>query len=104
MAREQARAKLLPQTTGVLTEINNIFREARILLKSTTPKEGGQPYSDFILILDNLEKIQRLAGAESGEASRKALFIESAPLFTGMDAHIVYIVPLSLVRAADQAL
>jgi hypothetical protein len=103
-AREKVRQQLVPETRNLLEEINRVFVAARTILKTHPPKEGGERYSDFVLILDNLEKIQRLADNEQGEASHRALFIESAPQLTGLNAKIVFTVPLSLVRAEAKQL
>ncbi len=103
-ARKEVREKLLPQTSGLLEEINLAFVGARTDLKKTAPKDGGQKYSDFVLILDNLEKIQRLAGNTAGDASQRALFVEGVPQLTALDAHVVYTVPLSLVRSEGNLL
>src|SRR5262249_47590027 len=97
-ARMEVRKTLFPQTSTLLEEINLAFVEARLALKTHIPTDGGARYSDFVLILDNLEKIQRLANNEQGEASQRALFIESAPQFTALDAHVVFTIPLPLVR------
>ena len=98
-AREKVREKLLPQTSSLLSEINLAFVAARTELIKAKPKDGGQSYSDFVLILDNLEKVHRFAGNTPGDASQRALFIEGAPLLTSLNAHVVFTVPLSLVRS-----
>jgi hypothetical protein len=104
-AREQVRAALRPKMTGLLVEINEIFDAARLWLRAAqSAHDGGGPYFDFVLILDNLEKVQRFAGVASGEAtlevSQRALFIDGAAQFTALNAHVVFTVPLSLVRAS----
>jgi hypothetical protein len=98
-ARKGVREKLLPQTSRLLDEINIAFVEARTKLGKATPRDGGQGYADFVLILDNLEKIQRLAQNTPGDASQRALFIEGAPQFTSLEAHVVLTIPLALVRS-----
>ena len=98
-AREKIRKVLLPQTSSLLNEINLAFVDARTKLIKASPKDGGQSFSDFVLILDNLEKIHRFAGNAPGDASQRALFIEGAPQLTALDAHVVFTVPLSLVRS-----
>jgi len=98
-ARKKVRGKLQPQMTALLSEINTVFAEARLLMKEWKPPEGQDAFSDMVLILDNLEKIKRIAGHEEGAASQKELFIERAPQLTSLDVHVIYTVPLRFVRS-----
>lgn len=98
-ARDKVRAKLIPQMTTVLTEINSVFDEARVKLRSHKVPSGDQPYFDFVLIVDDLEKVQRVDNAGEGEASHRQLFIERAPQLTELKAHVIYTIPLALVRS-----
>ena len=102
--REKVRTSLEPRTTGLLDEINNLFTEARTKLREKTRPDGTRSYTDFVLILDNLEKIQRIAGKDQGENSYRALFIQGAPQFTRLDCHTIFTVHLSLARAAGNEL
>jgi hypothetical protein len=68
------------------------------------PPKGERPYDDLLLIVDDLEKIQRLAGVEEGEHSQHRLFIERAHQLTSLDIHVVFTVPLALVRSAGARL
>jgi hypothetical protein len=97
-ARKRVRETLLPQTRSLIDEINLAFVRARIALQGSVPKDGGQPYTDFVLILDNLERVQRVGDNAPGDASQRALFVEGAPQLTALDAHVVFTIPLSLVR------
>ena len=96
-AREQVRAALMPQTLSLLSEINTFFIEARIEVR----KKGFQ---DFVLVIDNLEKIERFDDNAQGEASQRALFVEGAPQLTSLQAHVVFTVPLTLVRRIGPSL
>ncbi len=96
-ARKKVRDNLLPQTSTILHEINTVFEEARLKLKNHKVKNDETPYSDFVLIVDNLEKIQRISGHDEGEASHKELFVERAPQLKSLNAHVIYTIPLSLV-------
>lgn len=104
VARHKVREKLLPQTSSLLEEINLAFVAARTALLKKAPQDGDQRYSDFVLILDNLEKVQRLVANAPGDASQRALFIEGAPQLTALDAHVVFTVPLALVRSEGNLL
>ncbi len=97
-ARQQVREALLPKMTTMQEEINTVFAEARSEVKKVKVKASEQPYTDLVLILDNLEKIRRFAGKEEGVESQRELFLEHATQLTGMQVHVVYTVPLRLVR------
>src|SRR5215472_10044040 len=58
-ARQKARDKLQPQMPTMLEEINKVLGEARLAVKKAKVNTALQPYTDLVLILDNLEKIQR---------------------------------------------
>jgi hypothetical protein len=98
-AREEVRKKLVPQMPTILTEINTLFDEARLKLRKLKLQAGSSPFSDIVLILDNLEKIERIGNRKEGEESQRHLFIECAPQLTGLNAHVIYTVPLRLVRS-----
>ena len=103
-AREQVRDHLRPRMPSILSEINTVFDEARLKMRQHKPATGFRPYTDIVLILDNLEKIQRVASREGGEASQRHLFIECAPQLTGFNAHVIYTVPLRLVHSSGPEL
>ncbi len=100
-ARQKVRETLAPQMSTMLHEINTVFDKARLELKKIKVKSGEQPYTDFVLILDNLEKIRGFANKEEGLESQRELFLERAPQLVGMGAHVIYTVPLQLVRSAE---
>jgi hypothetical protein len=97
--RTKVREALLPQMTSVLQEINAVFDEARTKLKSHAIPKNEEPYTDFVLIVDDLEKIQRVDGAGEGSASHQQLFIERAPQLTALRANIILTIPLALIRS-----
>jgi hypothetical protein len=97
--REQVREMLNPQMPTLLSEINIIFDEARLALKRLQPAAGASSFTDIVLILDNMERIQRVGGREEGEESWRHLFLGYAPQLTGLNAHVIYTVPLTLVRS-----
>ena len=97
--REQVREHLRPRMPSILSEINSVFDEARLKLRQHAPADGARPYTDIVLILDNLEKIQHVASRKEGEDSHRYLFIECAPQLIGLNAHVIYTVPLRLVHS-----
>lgn len=102
--REKVRNHLIPRTTTLLDEINGLFVDARTQLRAKTDKAGNQIYHDFVLILDNLEKIQRLGGKAQGEDSYLALFIEGGQQFIRLDCHAIFTVHLSIARSSGKEL
>ncbi|HVG20716.1 MAG TPA: hypothetical protein VNI02_16825, partial [Blastocatellia bacterium] len=98
-ARHKVREALEPKMSTMLEEINFIFDKARIAIANAVANTGDAPYRDFVLILDNLEKIQGFAKKDQGLESQRELFLERAPQLTGLDAHIIYTVPLQLARS-----
>lgn len=90
-SRKKIREKLKPQTSSLISEINNLFSKARALLQ-------GKGYDDFLLVIDDLEKIQKIEGFDEGGASHRELFIDRAPFFTEMKAHTLITIPLTLAR------
>lgn len=99
IAREKVRAALLSQMSSMLEEINIVFSEARLAVKKAKVPSGEQPYHDLVLILDNLEKIQRFENKAEGIESQRELFIERAPQLASLEVHVIYTVPLRLARA-----
>ena len=85
----------------MLEEINAVFAEARVAIRKIQGSGDEQPFTDLILILDNLEKIERIAGKQEGLESQRELFLERAAQLTGIQTHVIYTVPLRLVRSAD---
>ncbi|HYP25407.1 MAG TPA: hypothetical protein VE262_01700 [Blastocatellia bacterium] len=100
-ARKRVREKLEPKMSTMLEEINLVFDEARLAIKKYDVGPGKEPYQDIVMILDNLEKIRRIAGLDEGLPSQRELFLERYTQLTGMNAHFIYTVPLRLVRSAD---
>lgn len=100
-ARRQVRERLQPKATTMLEEINRVFEEARSAVRNVSDAAGGQRYQDIILIFDNLEKMQKFEGVEEGLNSHRELFLERYTQLTGLNIHVIYTVPLRLVRSAD---
>ena len=102
--RDSVRAKLTPQLTSLVGEINLVLTQARTRLAHYQPEDGTERYADLVLIFDNLEKIGRVGGREAGEDSYRAIFIEGSSQLSALQAHIIYTVPLSLVRSSGTPL
>lgn len=82
-ARQQVRERLMPHLSTMLDEINLVFSEARLAVKQKSVPAGEEPYSDVVLMLDNLERIQKLTGMSEGLSSQRELFLERYTQLTG---------------------
>lgn len=100
--RKKVRERLREQTASLLDEINLIITAARLELKKHSTASEITPYEDMVLILDNFEKMNHLAGHAEGAPSHKALFIDNAREFLKLDVHLVLTVPLTLARSEGQ--
>ncbi|ETX07830.1 MAG: hypothetical protein ETSY2_08910, partial [Candidatus Entotheonella gemina] len=98
-AREKVRRALEPQMSTILQEMNLIFEQARWELRRLDVLPGELPYSDFVLIVDDLEKMNRFVNRDAGLSSHRALFLDHAPQLTSLQAHMIYTVPLTHMRA-----
>jgi len=97
-ARQEIRKALTPRIPTILEEINLLFEQARVEIRKKSG-ETSLKNSDIIVLLDNLEKIQKVDNADPGFESSKRLFIDYYPQLTGLRAHIVFTTPLDLVRS-----
>ncbi len=100
-ARKRVRQALEPHTPRLLDEINSLLEVARKKLINRDIMAGDTPYADFVLLIDNLEKIRKLDGIQPGLPSFRELFIERAAQLTSLQANLIYTVPLSLARSPD---
>jgi Cdc6-like AAA superfamily ATPase len=99
-ARRIVRDALKTRIPTILEEINLLFEQARLEVRKKTVGEHSLKYSDIVIIIDNLEKIQKLEETEDGIESYQKLFIDYYPQLTGLQSHIIFTVPLRLVRSA----
>lgn len=97
--RKQVRDALSKDTLTFLEEINLAFAEARLALKNHLVSSEEHGFHDFVIVLDNLEKIDRFEDKQDGEPSHRAFFIGKAGQLQSLKAHIIFTVPLSLLRA-----
>jgi hypothetical protein len=95
--RKAVREKLAPQMSSLIQEANIVLGEARERLR-------GRGFEDVVLIVDGLEKAQRVSNLAESEAYLLRLYLEGAPLFTELTAHVVLTVPLALARATGPQL
>ncbi len=98
-ARKIVRDALKARIPTVLEEINLLFEQARLAVRKKTVGETSLKYSDIVIIVDNLEKIQKLEETGEGLESYQKLFIDFYPQLTGLQSHIIFTVPLRLIRS-----
>ncbi len=96
-ARQIIHEAIRTERTSLLAELNILILQAELFLKQNTS------FTNLILIADGLEKIEKFDGQQRGLESHRQLFIESQTQLTGIDAHIVYTIPLSLYRSYNDA-
>ena len=104
VARRSVREHLRPRMSSLLTEINQVLEAVRPQLRKKKPKDGGDCYVDVVIIVDDLEKVVRFGEQKSAEDSWRTLFVDRARQLNGLDAHVLYTVPLGLVRACGTEL
>ena len=103
-ARLKVRAALRGHTTSILEEINKVFIDARTQLKEKSPKQGGTPYTDFVLIVDGLDRLTGYDGRKGADESQRALFLDDSPILIGLQAHCVFTIGLAAMRASEPQL
>jgi hypothetical protein len=100
-ARQQVRTALAPKMSSMLEEINVVFEQARSEIRKKLVSSDASKRPDFVIILDNLEKVRRFGGREEGLDSQRELFVERYSQLAGLAAHCIYTLPLRLVRSTD---
>jgi energy-coupling factor transporter ATP-binding protein EcfA2 len=95
---DEAKRKLFEaieqDTKSLLEELNLFIKEANLKLLKTESH-----YTGIVIIVDSLEKIQKFEDSKQGLDSQRELFIERYTKLTGLEAHILYTVPLALFRS-----
>lgn len=99
--RKKVREALHQQTGSLLDEINLILEEARLEVRKLTDANGRPLYQDIVLIIDNLEKIRKMEAVAEGLDSQRELFLERSEQLRSINTHVIYTVPLRLVRSKD---
>ena len=98
-ARDQVRQTLRKDAGRIIDAVNEVFDKARTMLANHKPRDKGQPYTDFLLIVDGLDRVLRYEERASFDDSQKAIFIEDATTLMALNAYCVFTAPLSLCRA-----
>ena len=102
--RERVRRALEGKTSTFLDELNILFEEARLKLRKHTPRNGGEPYDDFVLIVDGLDRLFGYNDKKTQEEAQKALFVDDAEVLIRWKAHCVFTIDLATARAHSSEL
>lgn len=92
--RKRVRDALEARAGSLLDEVN-----ATLLHASRALDEKKKGHRGIVLLLDNLERIVKVGSQREGLASHRELFIERHAQLTGLAAHVIYTVPLRLLRS-----
>jgi hypothetical protein len=93
--RKKIRDRVNPHTITLVKALNEFIEDA----KSKLPNGESQ----LVVIADNLDRIV-LIPQEHGRTTHEEIFLDRSQQLQGLDCHIIYTVPLSMVysnRAAD---
>jgi hypothetical protein len=93
--RAKIRAKLDPHTVTLLSALNEFIGDGKRHLPSDK--------SQLVMIVDNLDRILPV-NRDERRTNHEEIFIGRANQLKGLDCHVIYTVPISLVyssRAAD---
>lgn len=89
-SRKQIRQAIEPRLTSLIEEANH-------LLSDGLQGARRQGYRDFVVIVDNLDRVTlRIVDDKTGTTTHDLLFIERADQLQSLRCHIVYTVPVSL--------
>lgn len=103
-ARKKVREALKEDTYLLSREINKLLSDARKAVKNLSAHGKSLNYQDVVIILDNLEKIEKFDDATMGLESARKLFLNFSTQLTGIESHIIYTVPIDLMRSNDASL
>ncbi len=93
--RAKIRAKLDPHTVTLLSALNEFIQDG----KRHLPTEQSQ----LVVIVDNLDRIVPV-NREEKRTNHEEIFIDRANQLKGLDCHLIYTIPISMVyssRVAD---
>ena len=96
--RLRVRQAMEPHSSTILDEINLVLLEGKNELSKHSGRAGKGRVRDFVIILDDLEKIRRFGQKSEGPESQRELFLERSTQLTSLHAHVVYTVPLFVAR------
>jgi DNA polymerase III delta prime subunit len=87
--RKFIRQKLRQETTDLIKHVNNLLKGAQKVTKEKLNK-------DFLIIIDNLDRLRQ--GLEVD------LFIHSGQLLRGLECNFIYVVPISLFHQSSSTI
>jgi len=99
-AREKVRRVLKDDTYLLLQEINKLLTAAREVITNLESHGTSRNYQDIVIVLDNLEKIEKFDKGETGLDSARRLFLNYSNQLNSIKSHIIYTVPIDLMRSS----
>ena len=91
--REMVREKLFRVAESLVEEVNLLLVQARTKLA-----EKGD-YDDFVLIIDGLDKIEKLRDGRESNSDIAEFFLSNANQLKSIKAHTIWTAPLKVVRS-----
>ncbi len=89
--RAKIRAKLDPHTVTLLSALNEFIQDG----KRHLPSEQSQ----LVVIVDNLDRIVPV-NREEKRTNHEEIFIDRANQLKGLDCHLIYTIPISMVYSS----
>jgi hypothetical protein len=89
--RAKIRAKLDPHTVTLLSALNEFIQDGKRHLPSDQ--------SQLVVIVDNLDRIVPV-NREEKRTNHEEIFIDRANQLKGLDCHLIYTIPISMVYSS----
>ncbi|MFM8293698.1 MAG: ATP-binding protein [Microcystaceae cyanobacterium] len=89
--RAKIRAKLDPHTVTLLSALNDFIQDGKRHLPSDQ--------SQLVVIVDNLDRIVPI-NREEKRTNHEEIFIDRANQLKGLDCHLIYTIPISMVYSS----
>lgn len=89
--RDKIRKKLDPHTVTLLTALNEFIQDG----KKHLPSDKSQ----LVVIVDNLDRIVPMK-REERRTNHEEIFIDRANQLKGLDCHLIYTIPISMVYSS----
>jgi len=89
--RAKIRAKLDPHTVTLLSALNQFIQDGKRHLPSDQ--------SQLVVIVDNLDRIVPI-NREEKRTNHEEIFIDRANQLKGLDCHLIYTIPISMVYSS----
>lgn len=92
--RDRLRGYLEPRTNQIIKSINEELLEPAIAMLQQQGKQG------LVVIIDNLDRVD-FSPKPSGRPQPEYLFVDRATQLRSLHCHVIYTIPLALLRFSD---